>query len=237
MPENVLLVQETPPSVRPIVSGVKGPTETASWVLNEALKMILPNLPHLLLDTLEAINQLENLHASKQCLLVTIDVKSLYTNIPQREGTERVLKYYYNTPLPNHMPERVARYLLRAVLNHNHFEFNGEAYRQKSGVAMGTKCAPTFANIFMASVEEEFLAMRRSRGAMEPSVWLRFIDDILVVWPGLGEGFSDFLAELNSFHPNLEYTSEESTTTINFLDLRIYKGTRFRERGVFDLGP
>ena len=65
---------KTPPSVRPIVSGVKGPTETASSVLNEALKMILPNLPHLLLDTLEAINQLENLHASKQCLLVTIDV-------------------------------------------------------------------------------------------------------------------------------------------------------------------
>ena len=79
--------------------------------------------------------------------------------------------------------------------------------------------------------------MRRGRGGVEPSFWLRFIDDILVVWPGLGEGFSDFLAELNSFHPNLEYTSEESITSINFLDLRIYKGTRFRERGVFDLGP
>ena len=95
------------------------------------------------------------------------------------------------------MPERVARYLLRAVLSHNHFVFNGEAYRQKSDVAMGTKCAPTFANIFMASVEEEFLAMRRGRGAIEPSLWLRFIVDILIVWPGLGEGFSDFLAELN----------------------------------------
>ncbi len=72
---------------------------------------------------------------------------------------------------------------------------------------------------------------------MDPSLWLRFIDDILVVWPGLGEGFSDFLTELNSFQPNLEYTSEESTTSINFMDLRIYKGTRFQERGVLDLGP
>ena len=58
-------VHKIPSSVRPIVSGVKGPTETASWVLNEALKMVLPNLPHLLLDTLEAINQLENLHTPK----------------------------------------------------------------------------------------------------------------------------------------------------------------------------
>ena len=120
------------------------------------------------------------------------------------------------------MPERVARYLLREVLSHNHFEFNGEAYRQISGVAMGTKCAPTFANIFMASVEK-FLAMRRGRGAVEPSLWLRFIDDIWVVWPGLGDGFSEFLAELNSFHPPLEYTAEESTTSINFLDLRIQR--------------
>ena len=66
---------------------------------------------------------------------------------------------------------------------------------------------------------------------------VHFTHDILVVWLGLGESFSDFLAEFNSFHPNLEYTSEESTTNINFLDLRIYKGARFRERGIFDLGP
>ena len=72
---------------------------------------------------------------------------------------------------------------------------------------------------------------------MEPSLWLRFIDDILVVWPELEDGFSDFLAELNSFHLNLEYTAEKSSTTINFLDLGIYKGTRFQERGVLYLGP
>ena len=41
----------------PIVSGIKGPpTETASWVLDDALIKILPNLPHLLLDILEEIN-------------------------------------------------------------------------------------------------------------------------------------------------------------------------------------
>ena len=103
-----------------------------------------------------------------------------------------------------------------AVLGHNQWGAN----RYKSGVAMGTKCAPTFANIFMTSVEEEFLSQRWDRGAVEPSLWLRFIDDILVVWPGRGEGFANFLVELNSFHPNLEYTPEESTTDISFLDLK-----------------
>ena len=149
MPENVLLIQGAQDSVlwRSIVSGVKGPTETASWVLNEALKIILSNLPHLLLDTLEAIDQLENLHAQNNAHWLPLTLSHCIQISPQRKGTERVLKYYFNTPLPSHMPEWVARYLLRAVLSHNHFEFNRVAYRQKSGLAMGTKCAPTFANI------------------------------------------------------------------------------------------
>ena len=32
-----------------------------------------------------------------------IDVKSLYTNIPQDEGTEREWKYYFNTLLPSYI--------------------------------------------------------------------------------------------------------------------------------------
>ena len=83
-----------------------------------------------------------------------IDVKSLYTNIPQDEGTERMLKYYFNTPLPSHIPEHVALYLRQAVLGHKHFKINGEALRQTSDMDLGTNCAPILANIFMARMEE-----------------------------------------------------------------------------------
>ena len=87
------------------------------------------------------------------------------------------------------MPEQVARHLLQLVLSHNHFEFKGEVYRQISGVAMSTKCAPTFTNIFMASTEDEFLSWRQSRDEVEPFLWLRFIDYILVLWSERGEGY------------------------------------------------
>ena len=122
-------------------------------------------------------------------MLVTIDVKLLYTNIPQQEATDRLLEYYYGTPLPNHIPEQVARYLLQVVLSHNHFEFKWEEYRQISGVAMGTKCAPTFANIFMASIEEEILSQRQSRGKVEPFFWLGFMTTFLSCGLSGGEVF------------------------------------------------
>ena len=97
---------------------------------------------------------------------------------------------------------------------------------------MGTRCAPTFANIFMASIEDKFLSERQRRGAIEPFLWLKFIDEILVVWPGLGERFPEFLDKLNVFHPSLKYTFEKSSTDLSFLDITIHKGTRFREGGV-----
>ena len=43
------------------------------------------------------------------------------------------------------------------VLRNNFVEFNGEVKRQKSGTAIGTKCAPSYACIFMDDVETEFL--------------------------------------------------------------------------------
>ena len=118
-----------------------------------------------------------------------MDVKLLYTNIPQQEATNRVLEYYYGTTLSTHMPEQVTRHLLQVVLSHNHFEFNGEVYRQISGVAMGTKCSSRFANIFMANVEEEFLSQTQSRDEVEPFLWLGFIHYILVMWSERGKDF------------------------------------------------
>ena len=81
---------------------------------------------------------------------------SLYTNIPQEEGTEIVCKAYdsfhnYNPPTPT----RFLREMLGLILNENSFQFNGENYLQTHRTAMGTKMAVSFANIFMAFQKPE----------------------------------------------------------------------------------
>ena len=43
------------------------------------------------------------------------------------------------------------------MLENNVFEFDGKVYRQKLGTAIGTKFAPAYANMFMASLEERML--------------------------------------------------------------------------------
>ena len=46
---------------------------------------------------------------------------------------------------------------LELVLSGNIFTFYEEYIIQRIGTAMGTKCAPTYACIFMGWLEEEFL--------------------------------------------------------------------------------
>ena len=41
------------------------------------------------------------------------------------------------------------------VLKNNFFEFNNQIKQQISGMAIGTKCAPTYSCIFMDKVETE----------------------------------------------------------------------------------
>ena len=135
------------------------------------------------------------------------------------------------------MPRSIASFLINTVLKHNHFEFNGLTYRQKKGVAMGTKCAPTFANLFMPGIEEEFLDIITERGTPKPTLWIRFIDDIFLIWPSSKESFLEFFSLLKLYHPNIKYTYEVSTTSISFLNLTIHKGKRFTESNILDIAP
>ena len=126
-----------------------------------------------------SMNCVERTRVPKNAILVSMDVTSLYTNIPQEEGIETVCKAYdafykEETPIATEYIKRA----LKLILQENSFEFNGKNYLQTHGTAMGTKMAVAFANIFMGTVESQILR----RSALKPLVWKRFIDDIFSIW-------------------------------------------------------
>ena len=67
--------------------------------------------------------------------------------------------------------------LLELVLSNNHFEINGKYDHQLSGTAMGTKLAPSYANISMMKFEEKYVYTY----PLQPKLWKRFIDDIFMI--------------------------------------------------------
>ena len=84
-------LHKNPPGIRPIVSGCSGPTENISSFLDYIIKPLVPLTPSYIKDSSHVITLLETLRIPKKSFLVTIDVVSVYTNIPQHEGTQACL--------------------------------------------------------------------------------------------------------------------------------------------------
>ena len=174
--------------------------------------------PSYLRDTTDFLHKLTGLGPLPQdCIVVTLDVSSLYTNIPHAEGIEACRKFletreHEATPSTSYLTK-----LMEQILTFNNFSFNGEQYLQLQGTAMGTRMAPSYANLFMADLEQELLTGTRRR----PYVWWRFIDDIFAIWQHGEESLKIFLLQINSFHSTIRFTSETSREHLSFLDTTV----------------
>ena len=99
-------------------------------------------------------------------------------------------------PTPYHPPSSLSN-LPSFILALNHFSFDSRHYLQVKGTAMGTHIAPSYANLFMDFLEQDFLQSAEEK----PSLWLRLIDDIFLLWPHGPNSLTQFLERLNSRYP------------------------------------
>ena len=58
----------------------------------------------------------------------------------------------------SYIPQSVLLELFNIVLKRNIFSFDSSMYQQIQGTVMGTKMAPSYANLFMDRFERAFLA-------------------------------------------------------------------------------
>ena len=79
-------IHKPTPVGRPIISGCDGPTERLSSFVDRLLQPIAQKQKSYLKDTTDFINLIETTRVPKNAILVSMDVTSLYTNIPQEEG-------------------------------------------------------------------------------------------------------------------------------------------------------
>ena len=93
---------------------------------------------------------------------------------------------------------------------------------------MGNIMAPAY-NVLWENLKKD-----SELDAERIKLWVRYIDDIFVVWQGPQTDFEHFVQQCNKLHPTIKFTSECSETEINFLDMTIYKGTRFQDRHMLD---
>ena len=146
-------------------------------------------------------------------------MRSLYTNIPNAEGISAV-KRTFNNYSKKTTSTKVIQTFLALILTLNNFVFDCIHYLQIKGCAMGTICAPAYANIFMANFELKYVYPHIKD---KTKMLLRFIDDLFMTWTGSEQELLDFINDLNKKHSSTKFEFKYSQTKIEFLNVLVYK--------------
>ena len=206
---------------RPVVSSIGCHTERISKYVDHYLQPINQSLPSYVKDTTNFLNKLDSLpeELPDDAIMVTMDVRSLYTNVPNNEGIEAVKHFLRtrNRPGDGILAKVISTFLL-LILTLNNFVFNETNYIQVNGASMGTKCAPTYASIFMGLFEQSHILPRIQEHIL---MYVRYIDDIFFIWRGSEAELKKFLDTINTLHPSIKFDYEHSRTKSVFLDCRI----------------
>jgi hypothetical protein len=108
-----------------------------------------------------------------------------------------------------HIKIEAFRSILDLILKNNFFKYNNKFFKQILGIAMGSICGPSIANLFVFLYEKKWLFIHK------PLIYFRFIDDILIILKNLEELESLKLA-FGSLTLNIVIGK-----SVNFLDLKI----------------
>ena len=217
------------PPGRPIVSDVASPTNQIAKLISKKLKTLACSHDSYIRDTNHFLERLRKIKVPQNAALVTLDVSSLYTNIDNTKGLESIRQAMANSPDSNRGDDEILN-LLKICLNSNIFNFNGTYYHQRNGAAMGHGYCVEYANIYMAQWEKGAL----SKSPLLPILWVRFIDDVFMIWTHGYDEFLNFLKVLNEHDESIKLTYEYNLNSINFLDVTVFKGFQFSECNILD---
>ena len=156
-----------------------------------------------------------------ECDLFSVDIVSLYTNIPHSLGVEAISYYFdkYRDKIPRRFTKEFMIESTLFILNNNNFFFDEVCYHQKEGTAMGTKFAPPYACLSVGYLEETKLYVQLPWHFADSTCeliirwFLRYIDDGFILWPR-DLDIDTFFTILNNLNTNIQYTIEASTKYI-----------------------
>ena len=112
--------------------------------------------------------------------LYSVDATGLYTNIPQDDGLE-FCREAFESRTDKSIPTSLLTELLNICLKKkNIFEFGCKLYTQLIRTAKGIHPAPSYANIFIAMLDDQTLKLTNTYKITDEcpmKIWKRFLDD------------------------------------------------------------
>ena len=184
--------------------------------LCDLLSLHIPS-EHCVTDTFSFVLDIRSLSMFDK-FMVSFDVKSLFTNIPQEEYIDLVVNYISEGNPDLKLTESELRSLFNVATAQTHFLSNGSFNDHIDGVAMGSPLAPILANLFMGHHEK--LWLENFQGS-EILFYRHYVDDTFCLLQSEHDAIF-FLDYINSRHPSIRFTMDkEAQHKLPFLDVLV----------------
>lgn len=211
--------------LRPIVSGMKSPTQKISAFLDQIIRPIFDKAtPYSLRNSIEFLKHLQNHRTTDQTLLYTFDITDLYTMIPQQESVLAICELLGENKIfkvNGDIPINTIRTLFKHVLENAFFvlQLPGQEpkyFKQIRGGPMGSECTQVLADVYMKKWEKQFREQQISEGEL----YFRFRDDIFLTTRKNRLEMNKVLEQLGKIDKNIGLTYETGKY-VDYLDVRI----------------
>lgn len=134
-------------------------SESLMEPINWILRALGVELPSYLRDTSDFIEHFSSIRIDSNSLnvfLTTLDVISLYTNIPHNKGL-KALEHFLNQKNYTAPPTEFLINITSMLLYKNFFLFDNQYYLQKQGVAMGSRFSLDYTCLFLGYLKESYV--------------------------------------------------------------------------------
>ncbi len=224
--------------IRPIVSNIEIYCDKLLIHLKGILNLLFTG-DHSVLNSYEFVELIDQIVVDWEDRLASFDVESLFTRVPVQRTLELIKERLRRLRATEDGKEEIEELssltdhgfmtLLELMVKDFFFVYHGQLYKQRSGLPMGNRLSPIFANIFMEDLEEKVLAGTR----ILPKIYCRFVDDIFILYNSTDCRLDQLLQDFNQQHEDIHLTCEhEENRQLAFLDLKL---TRSNQRNKLDL--
>jgi len=166
--------------------------------------------------------KLKDIFISDNHILISLDVISLFTNIPLDLVIDSVVKRWGHIANSCSIPREEFLNALKLVFDSTYFRFDGVIYKQNFGTSMDSPLSSIISDLVMRDLEERAL---ETLGFSLP-FYLRYVDDIAMAIPF--NSVKKILNIFNGLHPRLQFTVEIGGKLLNFLDVTIIRNKNCR---------
>ena len=205
--------------IRGIVSFIGSPTYSLAKFMSKLLMPLTNVSTHKLKNTFEIKTFLESKIIPTDNILVSFDVKNLFTNISHEfilQSVESFIDDDQNFLANSCLDKDEILSLVKLCLTSTAFKWNEEFYSQIKGTPMGSPISVVLAEISMQNFEK----IAFTNCPYPILFWKRYVDDSITCVKR--NDLQNFFVYLNSINNNFKFTFEaESNGILNYLDIKI----------------